>query len=103
MCRSSPENSFGERTSMSGACTTAFPCLLGTLQPAEVRVITVTFQVPAKLRPGINVITVVARENDDTVSRYTRIIRRDGPNGEALTAPKGEELGEDWEFGGGEE
>ncbi|MCC6213775.1 MAG: PDZ domain-containing protein [Polyangiaceae bacterium] len=63
----------------------------------------VTFQVPAKLRPGINVITVVARENDDTVSRYTRIIRRDGPNGEALTAPKGEELGEDWEFGGADE
>lgn len=63
----------------------------------------VSIRVPAKLRPGVNVITVVARENDDTVSRYTRIVRRDGPNGEALTAPKGEELGEDWTFGAGEE
>ena len=47
--------------STSGACTTAFPCLLGTLQPAEVRVITVTFQVPASYTtpdPIVNVATV---------------------------------------------
>ncbi len=47
--------------STSGACTTAFPCLLGTLQPAEVRVITVTFQVPAGYTapdPIVNVATV---------------------------------------------
>jgi carboxyl-terminal processing protease len=30
----------------------------------------------------------VARENPDTVSRKTFIIRRDGPNGELLTTPK---------------
>ena len=44
------------------------------------------------------VITVVARENNDTVGRRTLIIRRDGPNGEILQTPKTEE---DLEHGGG--
>jgi carboxyl-terminal processing protease len=45
------------------------------------------FEADAPLRPGANVITVVARENPDTTSRKTFIIRRDGPNGELLQSP----------------
>lgn len=47
--------------STSGACTTTFPCLLGTMLPAESRVITVTFQVPAAYTapdPIVNVASV---------------------------------------------
>jgi carboxyl-terminal processing protease len=33
----------------------------------------------------------VARENMDTVSRKTFIVRRDGPNGELLPTPKTDE------------
>lgn len=58
------------------------------------------FDTEAELSPGINVVTVVARENADTVSRTTVVIRRDGPNGELLPTPKGDLFGEDWEFGG---
>jgi carboxyl-terminal processing protease len=50
----------------------------------------------------VNVITVVARESEDTASRYTMIVRRDGPNGEALPTPKVELFGEDWSFSGDE-
>ena len=57
-----------------------------------------TFETPVPLRPGVNVITVVARENNETVGRRTLIIRRDGPNGEILQTPKTEE---DIEQGGG--
>jgi carboxyl-terminal processing protease len=58
------------------------------------------FSFDAELQPGINVITVVARENSDTTSRTTMVVRRDGPNGEALATPKAEMLEEDWEVGG---
>jgi len=47
-----------------------------------------------ELQPGINVITVVARESDDSATRTTMIVRRDGPNGEPLTSPKGESAAE---------
>ena len=57
-----------------------------------------TIEAPVPLRPGVNVITVVARENVDTIGRKTLIVRRDGPNGEILATPKGEE---DLEGGGG--
>ncbi len=60
------------------------------------------FAIDAELTPGVNVITVVARESEDTASRYTMIVRRDGPNGEALPTPKLELFGEDWSFSGGE-
>jgi carboxyl-terminal processing protease len=40
------------------------------------------------LRPGVNYVSVVARENPDTTTRRTFIVRRDGPNGEALVTPK---------------
>jgi carboxyl-terminal processing protease len=49
------------------------------------------FEAPIPLRPGVNVITVVARENPDTVARKTIVIRKDGPNGELLSTPKTEE------------
>ncbi len=50
-----------------------------------------TFDADLPLRPGVNVVTVMARENPDTLGRKTFIIRRDGPNGELLTTPKTEE------------
>jgi len=53
------------------------------------------FSFNAELNPGVNVITVVARENEDTVTRSTMIVRRDGPNGEPLPTPK-VEASEDW-------
>lgn len=56
------------------------------------------FALEADLNPGVNVITVVARESEDTSTRYTMIVRRDGPNGEALPTPKSELFGADWEF-----
>ncbi len=59
------------------------------------------FAFDAELGPGVNVITVVARENEDTVARTTMIVRRDGPNGEALPTPKTEAT-EDWEVGDGD-
>jgi carboxyl-terminal processing protease len=37
------------------------------------------------------VITLVARENPDTTTHRTFIIRRDGPNGELLQTPKTED------------
>lgn len=47
------------------------------------------------LRPGVNVVTIMARENTEAVGRKTFIIRRDGPNGELLPTPKvDEDLGE---------
>lgn len=49
---------------------------------------------PVPLRPGVNVITVVARENVDTVGRKTLIVRRDGPSGELLQTPKTEDDGD---------
>ncbi|MEO6576602.1 MAG: peptidase S41, partial [Polyangiaceae bacterium] len=53
------------------------------------------FEADLPLRPGINIVSVVSRENPDTSSRKTFIVRRDGPNGELLTTPKTEdELGE---------
>lgn len=49
------------------------------------------FDAAIPLRAGVNVITVVARENPDTVGRKTIIVRKDGPNGELLSTPKTEE------------
>ena len=43
------------------------------------------------LRPGVNVISVFARESPDTVSRRTIVVRRDGPNGELLPTPTTED------------
>jgi carboxyl-terminal processing protease len=57
------------------------------------------FETELALSPGVNVITVVARENADTVSRVNLIVRRDGPDGAALPTPKNDLFGEGWEFG----
>jgi carboxyl-terminal processing protease len=57
-----------------------------------------SFAIDVGLNPGVNVINVVARENEDTATRHTLVVRRDGPNGEALPTPKAELLGYDWEF-----
>jgi carboxyl-terminal processing protease len=46
------------------------------------------FDADVPLRPGVNVVTVVARENPDTTSRKTFVVRRDGPGGELLATPK---------------
>ena len=57
-----------------------------------------TFGLDVALNPGVNVINVVARESEDTATRHTVVVRRDGPNGESLPTPKAELLGYDWEF-----
>jgi len=50
-----------------------------------------TFEADLPLRPGVNVVMIVARENPDTTSRRTFIVRRDGPGGELLPTPKTDE------------
>jgi len=50
-----------------------------------------SFDADVPLRPGVNVVTIVARENPDTTSRRTFIVRRDGPGGELLATPKTDE------------
>ena len=47
-----------------------------------------TFDADLPLRPGVNVVTIVARENPDTMTRRTFIVRRDGNGGELLQTPK---------------
>jgi len=56
------------------------------------------FSLDVALNPGVNVVNVVARESEDTATRHTLVVRRDGPNGEALPTPKAELLGYDWDF-----
>jgi carboxyl-terminal processing protease len=56
------------------------------------------FSFDAELQPGVNIITVVARENEDVATAQTLVVRRDGPNGEALTTPKRDSFAADWEF-----
>jgi carboxyl-terminal processing protease len=57
------------------------------------------FSLDAELNPGTNVITIVARENHDTVTRSTVIVRRDGPGGVPLPTPKSALFGDEWGFG----
>jgi carboxyl-terminal processing protease len=59
---------------------------------------TLPFSFEAKLDPGMNVITVVARENEDTATSQTLAVRRDGPSGEALATPSRDVFGADWDF-----
>ncbi len=60
---------------------------------------TMRFSLDAPLSAGVNVITVVARENQDVSARYRVVVRKDGPSGEILPTPRNEVFGEDWEFG----
>lgn len=46
------------------------------------------FDATIPLRPGANIVSVIAREDDDSLSRRTFIVRRDGPNGELLSTPQ---------------
>ena len=57
------------------------------------------FSVDAELNPGVNVITIVARENHDTLTRQTLVVRRDGPGGVPLPTPKSTLFGDEWGFG----
>ena len=54
------------------------------------------FDFDAPLRPGVNVITVVARETPDTTTRRTLIVRKDGPDGAILKTPKTDDPISDW-------
>ncbi len=47
-----------------------------------------SFNADIPLRPGVNIVTIVARENPDTMAHRTFIVRRDGVNGELLPTPK---------------
>lgn len=57
------------------------------------------FSLEAELNPGVNVITIVARENHDTLTRQTLVVRRDGPGGVPLPTPKSTLFGDEWGFG----
>jgi carboxyl-terminal processing protease len=72
----------------------------GATQPREAR-----FQADVPLRPGINYVVVFARESDESISRRTFVVRRDGPDGSLLETPR---MTDEWfhfgvEDGGGEE
>jgi carboxyl-terminal processing protease len=60
-------------------------------------------EVDVALRPGVNVISVFARESPDTASRRTIVVRRDGPNGELLPTPTTEDSLWETKEGGDEE
>ena len=47
-----------------------------------------SFEFDAPLRPGVNLITVVARETPDTTSRRTIVVRRDAADGSIMKTPK---------------
>ena len=53
----------------------------------------------APLRPGVNLITVVARQTPDTTTRRTLVVRKDGPDGSLLTAPKSDDPVDEWAAG----
>ncbi len=46
------------------------------------------FEFDAPLRPGVNLITVVARETPDTTTRRTVVVRKDASDGALLKTPK---------------
>ena len=53
---------------------------------ADPKKATIDFDAP--LRPGVNVITVVARENPDTTTRRVLVVRKDAADGSVLKTPK---------------
>ncbi len=58
------------------------------------------FDARLPLRPGTNFIVVVARENDQSISREAFVVRRDGANGALLETP---EQSDEWYHFGIEE
>jgi carboxyl-terminal processing protease len=65
----------------------------------------VAFDTTIPLRPGINYVTAVAREDNEVIARQTFIVRRDAPDGALMETPKESEQDfyELMEGGGGEE
>jgi carboxyl-terminal processing protease len=60
---------------------------------------TLDFTAEVPLEPGMNYVSVFARENQDVVTRETFVVRRDGESGELLKSPDHER--DEWdEFGG---
>ncbi|HZO13886.1 MAG TPA: MXAN_5808 family serine peptidase, partial [Polyangiaceae bacterium] len=57
-----------------------------------------TFEVDAPLQPGVNLITVVARESADTITRRVVVVRRDGADGAILKTPKHDDDDFSFEF-----
>lgn len=47
-----------------------------------------SFSSSVPLHPGINYLTIIARESDDSVTREMVVVRRDGADGELLETPK---------------
>ena len=47
-----------------------------------------TFSFDAPLAPGVNMISVIARESPDTTTARTVVVRRDAPDGSILKTPK---------------
>ena len=47
-----------------------------------------SFSYDVPLKPGVNIITVVARETPDTTTRRTIVVRRDAADGSILKTPK---------------
>jgi carboxyl-terminal processing protease len=65
---------------------------------ADAKKATIDFDAP--LRPGVNLVTVVARETPDTTTRRVLVVRKDGPDGAILKTPKSDDPLND---GGGDE
>ncbi|MFO0667806.1 MAG: MXAN_5808 family serine peptidase [Polyangiaceae bacterium] len=49
------------------------------------------FEAQLPLRPGVNVISVIARESPETLGRRVFIVRRDSPSGDPLPTPKNDD------------
>ncbi len=64
----------------------------GVANPREI-----AFHTQIPLHGGTNYVTVVVRHDDNVIGRKTFVVRRDGPNGEILEAPRFEtdELGDE--------
>jgi carboxyl-terminal processing protease len=56
-------------------------------------------QVEVPLKPGINVINVVARENQDSTTRRVVVVRRDGADGAILKTAKDDDAAEWFDAG----
>lgn len=56
---------------------------------ADPKKATIDFDAP--LRAGVNIITVVARETPDTVTRRVLVVRKDAPDGSILKTPKNDD------------
>lgn len=64
----------------------------GTRDPRQA-----SFRAQVPLRPGINYVVVFARENNQSISRRTFVVRRDGPDGQLLETPR---MSDEWfQFG----